>query len=305
MNFGNVKNWVIPQGNVKKVMDSQNRIIWEKADYTEPFYVENITQNNETLSIQKDNNIAPTLTIEYSLDKSTWSTLGNTSTNSLTYSLNPGDKLYLRCNTTKWSDYTEGEGVTYGNNTITGVSKVGGNIMSLLYGNSFTGNEVTLRDIQDEFKNIFSNNTSLQSADSLLLPATTLHLRSYMNMFENCTNLTSAPDLTPTVLANGSCVQMFEGCSSLQHGPIIYAQTLAADSCIQMFVNCTSLNSITCLANDISGVDSTFKWVENVGSTGTFYCASGMSSTWINDNRPWVEGWTDCGIPSGWTVVEV
>jgi hypothetical protein len=296
MNFGNVKNWVIPQGNVKKVMDSQNRIIWEKADYTEPFYVENITQNNETLSIQKDNNIAPTLTIEYSLDKSTWSTLGNTSTNSLTYSLNPGDKLYLRCNTTKWADYIEGEGVTYGNNTITGVSKVGGNIMSLLYGNSFTGNEVALRDVQDEFKNIFSNNTSLQSADSLLLPATTLHLRSYMNMFENCTNLTSAPDLNPTILANDSCAQMFEGCSSLQHGPMIYAQKLESASCIQMFVNCTSLNYIVCLATDISAADCTFQWMLNVGSTGTFYCANGMSSIWSSGTS---------GIPSGWTVVEV
>lgn len=296
MNFGNVKNWVLPQGNVKKVMDSQNRIIWEKADYTEPFYVENITQNNETLSIQKDNNIAPTLTIEYSLDKSTWSTLGNTSTNSLTYSLNPGDKLYLRCNTTKWSDYTEGEGVTYGNNTITGVSKVGGNIMSLLYGNSFTGNEVTLRDIQDEFHYIFDNNTSLQSAESLLLPATTLHLRSYMCMFKDCTNLISVPDLNPAILANGSCVSMFAGCSSLQRGAVIYSQTLAADSCIQLFVDCTSLNQVVCLATDISGVDCTFHWLYNVSPTGTFYCAKGMSSVWSSGTS---------GIPSGWTVVEV
>lgn len=296
MNFANVKNWVLPQGNVKKVMDSQNRIIWEKADYTEPFYVENVTQNNETLSIQKDNNIAPTLTIEYSLDKSTWSTLGNTSTNSLTYSLNPGDKLYLRCDTTKWANYTEGEGVNYGYNTITGVSKVGGNIMSLLYGSNFTGNEVALRDVQDEFNKIFGNNTSLQSADSLLLPATTLHLRSYMNMFENCTNLTSAPDLNPTILANDSCVQMFEGCSSLQSGPIIYAQELGSASCMQMFVNCTSLNSITCLATDISAADCTFQWMLNVGSTGTFYCAKNMSSVWSSGTS---------GIPSGWTVVEV
>ena len=34
MNFANVKEWVIPEGDVKKVVDSQNRIIWHKDTYT-------------------------------------------------------------------------------------------------------------------------------------------------------------------------------------------------------------------------------------------------------------------------------
>ena len=45
-------------------------------DYTEPFYVENITDANETLSIVKSNASAPTLTIEYSTDRVNWSVLG-------------------------------------------------------------------------------------------------------------------------------------------------------------------------------------------------------------------------------------
>ena len=30
MNFSDVKKWVIPEGDVKKVVDSNNRVIWEK-----------------------------------------------------------------------------------------------------------------------------------------------------------------------------------------------------------------------------------------------------------------------------------
>ena len=33
MNFANVEEWVIPEGDVKKVTDSQNRVIWHKDDY--------------------------------------------------------------------------------------------------------------------------------------------------------------------------------------------------------------------------------------------------------------------------------
>lgn len=39
MNFPDVKNWTIPEGSVKKVIDSQDRIIWQKDTYTTMDYV--------------------------------------------------------------------------------------------------------------------------------------------------------------------------------------------------------------------------------------------------------------------------
>ena len=39
MNFPDVKNWTIPEGSVKKVIDSQYRVIWQKDTYTLLDYV--------------------------------------------------------------------------------------------------------------------------------------------------------------------------------------------------------------------------------------------------------------------------
>ena len=241
MNFANVTDWVIPQGNVTKVVDSQNRIIWQKnsIDYTEPFYVENITNSTETLSIKKmRSNYAPTLTIEYSLDKSTWSTLGTTSYNtSLTYSLKPGDKLYLRCLTNSMSDWS---GNDY--NNIIGVSKVGGNIMSLLYGSNFRGNEESFpTSDRSQFIKIFEYNTNLRSAADLILPVKNLTQACYASMFAECFSLTEVPKLPSTNLASACYQGMFGLCSSLVNAPVLPATTLAYLCYDGMFSRCTSL----------------------------------------------------------------
>ena len=326
MNFANVIDWVIPQGNVIKVVDSQNRTIWQKIspEYAVPFYVENITNSTETMFIGKTQNNAPTLTIEYSLDKSTWSTLGNTSRdNRLTWSLNPGDKLYLRCLTNGvWgmgaNDY----------NYIRGVSKVGGNIMSLLYGSNFNGAEDSFPSSTNwQFSYIFANNTTLLSAADLLLPVKNLTGYCYNGMFNACTSLTAAPNLPSTNLANGCYENMFGFCSSLVTAPDLPATTLYQgcyanmfDNCVRlrnvsilpalnlttqcywrMFNQCVSLNNIKCLATNgtivntpADNVDPTYQWTNGVASTGIFYKSAGIS---------WHSGID--GIPSGWTVIEV
>jgi hypothetical protein len=131
--------------------------------YLEPFYVENITNENETLTIDKKRESSlpstgdpsPDITVEYSTDKTTWTSLGTTTFAgpALTMSLNPGDKVYLRANTTRWG--TNENNVKIYNN-ITGISRVGGNIMSLLYGSNFTGQEKTFRDtIGFDFYRVF------------------------------------------------------------------------------------------------------------------------------------------------------
>ena len=246
MNFANVKEWTITEGDVLSVIDSQNRVLWQKVgptppgpDYSEPFYVENISNAAETLSIKKSDTSAPTLTIEYSTDKTTWQTLGTTSTTALTYTLQVGDKVYLRCDTnTGWGSNASG---TY-SNRINGCSKVGGNIMSLLYGSNFTGNETTFRDsTQLTFYNLFNSNTNLVNAQELLLPATTLRNYCYYCMFDGCTSLTTAPQLPATTLAISCYYSMFNGCTSLTTAPTLPATTLIDYCYCSMFKGCTAL----------------------------------------------------------------
>lgn len=76
----------------------------------------------------------------------------------------------------------------------------------------------------------------------------------YSHMFQDCTNLTRAPELPATTLANSCYSFMFRGCISLTSAPELLATALA-DHCYQgMFHNCTSLTSApelpaTALAN--------------------------------------------------------
>mgnify|MGYP001772019032 CR=1 FL=1 len=60
-------------------------------------------------------------------------------------------------------------------------------------------------------------------------------------MFENCTNLTAAPDLPAETLADYCYSYMFSGCTNLTStAKVFYSQT-AERSCEYMYMGCTSL----------------------------------------------------------------
>ena len=288
-------------------------------DYTEPFYVENITNSDETLSIQKNSGSAPTITVEVSSDKMSWSVLGTTSTTAITRTITPGEKLYMRASANNWSS---GWYSSYYSNIMKGVSKIGGNTMSLLYGSNFTGNETTFPStITRVFEAFQQGNTNLKDASKLLLPATRVGEYCYHYMFYNCTSLTTAPELPATTLAGDGCYRdmfercgslttapelpattlanycyqdMFYGCGSLTTAPELPAKTLKQECYSFMFYNCYEINNIKCLATDISASNCLYRWVNSVNASGTFTKAAGVE---------WPTG--ESGIPNGWTVIEV
>ena len=244
-----------------------------------PFYVENISNEVETLTITQSGNYETSFIIEKSTDKTNWTTLGEVSfENSLTLSINPGDKVYLRAELNCWY-LTIGSGIrrSWYSSYIGGVSKVGGNVMSLIYGSNFTGNETAFpEETVNNLAYLLSGwtpegavfNTTLIDASELLLPATTLAEGCYANMFSACTSLTTAPVLPATTLAQACYLNMFSGC--------------------------TRLNYIKCLATDISASGCTTNWTSGVAASGTFVKDPNMStSTW---------GTGVNGIPTNWTV---
>lgn len=210
-------------------------LVYQKSsgpDYTEPFYVENISNDVETLSIARSSSSAPILTIEYSTDKTTWQTLGTTSITALTYTLQPDDKVYLRCNTDEGWGATGTDGSS---NRISGCSKVGGNIMSLIYGSNFTGSETTFKNnTYQTFRSLFDSDTVLEDAQYLLLPAPALVPSCYRAMFGGCTNLMTAPELPATNLAEYCYRYMFTG-TKITVAPALPATTLATGCYYQMF----------------------------------------------------------------------
>ena len=119
-----------------------------------------------------------------------------------------------------------------------------GNIMSLVYGDNFSG-QTSLVEKDGVFFNLFSKCTTLLSAENLLLPATTLAPYCYDSMFADCTSLTTAPTIPATTLANayGCYNNMFQGCTSLTTAPSLPATTLASDCYSHMFWGCTNLTT--------------------------------------------------------------
>ena len=123
----------------------------------------------------------------------------------------------------------------------------------------------------------------------------------YMSMFQDCTELTEAPELPATTIVHGVYQSMFSGCVSLQKAPVLPAAKVADGAYYRMFYGCTSLNYVKCLATELlidprvgnTAEDNVREWLEGVSSTGTFVKADGMTSWQTGGN----------GIPSGWTVI--
>ena len=123
----------------------------------------------------------------------------------------------------------------------------------------------------------------------------------YMAMFQDCTELTEAPELPATTIVHGVYQNMFQGCTSLQKAPVLPAAKVADGAYYRMFYGCTSLNYVKCLATEFlidprinnTEEDNVREWLTGVSPSGTFVKADGMTS--------WASG--DNGIPEGWMVV--
>ena len=73
------------------------------------------------------------------------------------------------------------------------------------------------------------------------LPATTLADYCYQYMFYNCASLTQAPELPSTTLGSYCYYSMFQNCTSLTTAPELPATTLGTYCYQNMFYNCTRL----------------------------------------------------------------
>lgn len=225
-----------------------------------PFYVEDLSGENSTLKIHKNANNSPTITVYYSFDTETWVLMGNTTVNGITLGLTPYQRVYLRASTNTWG----GDG--FPNIMETNKDfKIGGNILSLLYGENFNGQSVFPEESSKTFEGLFQMIRTLKSSSEVILPVTTVN-SSYGYMFYQCSNMIDAPIIRSTILSENSCQHMFDSCSSL--------------------------NSVICLATDISASDSTASWLSGVSPTGTFTTPS---------STQWPTGVN--GIPEGWTRV--
>ena len=185
-------------------------------------------------------------------------------------------ELEYSLNNDVWKKVVENEPVTFGgtNGTLrlrgknhNGTAKDSWNYATITFDKSdvkvtCTGDIRTLLDYESYktvktdqalFCCLFENCTAITSAPDL--PAETLADKCYREMFANCKNLVKAPALPAKTLAEYCYESMFEGCTSLKTAPELPATKLA-DCCYRsMFSGCKSLDtaptlSVEALANN-------------------------------------------------------
>ena len=186
-------------------------------------------EDGSSIGLQK---LSPNQTLEYSTDTTTWNTFKWSLYGQKTnISLNNGDKVYVR-------------GVLSADNNLTNHTqfKMTGKIAA-------SGNCNALWNYQDlnaPLKaycgyHMFQDCTSLTTAPEL--PATELAEYCYFNMFSGCTSLTTAPELPATELAEYCYYCMFQDCTSLTTAPELPATILAEGCYWLMFKYCTKLTT--------------------------------------------------------------
>ena len=140
-----------------------------------------------------------------------------------------------------------------GNAAIT----IGGNIMSLLYKDSFWKEDISPNNIIPStfcFYRLFYQSDiysclgmpgrwqQIHPLYTLRLPATTLTASCYREMFMNCTKLVYGPLILPAENLTSLCYNdMFNTCSSMLKTPLLPSTTLANDCYCGMFLGCSSL----------------------------------------------------------------
>ena len=180
---------------------------------------------------------------EYSVNNGPWIAIPGTGmTDFVTFGGNKG-KLRLRG---KSIDNTgtcrkQSDGLIYeGHATVKFENEVkvacSGDIRTLIdYENHFVATN------NARFMYLFKNCTQLTSAPKL--PATDLADNCYFMMFGGCTSLATAPELPATDLANYCYDSMFRGCTSLATAPELPATKLAYGCYYLMFSDCSALTT--------------------------------------------------------------
>ena len=218
---------------------------------------------------------ATSRTISYSLDKGqTWNIVTSSFSGSGTKIADVAENTVVWVKGTNDSYCRVVGGVYYYQHFhSTANYELSGNIMSLIYGDNFQGQTRFPENSSFNLCSIFydptassNKNAQLEEVDGLVLPATILTESCYESMFQNCTKLTSAPELPATAGVTNCYKNMYNGCSNL--------------------------NTVKVMLSSPS-TSYTSNWLSGVASGGTFFY-NGVAS-WTTNSAS--------GIPSGWNGV--
>ncbi len=223
------------------VSDWQNTTIsgkneaWSEEDGTE--YVTFTADSEQGFTFVKSGEYSGDLTgFEYSVGNSAWTSIPDAG---LTEPVKFGGDLgTFRLRGINQSGTAGERTVKFSNNTPVACT---GDIRTLIDYTQYK----TVDTGSAKFGFLFNGCTQLTTAP--MLPATKLADNCYEGMFYGCTALTNAPALPATELTERCYYSMFYGCTALKSAPALPAEQLAKWCYYSMFYGCTALKSAPAL----------------------------------------------------------
>lgn len=272
--YNSGETWVTTSSSSSVTYEENSPDCALPIDYSQEYFT-TIARNNGTIVFSGNSTTQDVLA--YSKNGDTWRT-----SRVIRVDVKSGDVVRWRGT---WGSQSQNTG-KIGQFSGTSSFDVQGNIMSLIYGDNYTG-KTSLSDKSNKFNSLLSS-SNVVNAENLILPATTLASSAYTAMFKNCTSLTTAPQLPATTFdgINRCYYQMFEGCTSLTTAPELPATTLVNSCYYRMFYGCTALRTAPqlpattlanyCYASMFSGCISLTQAPELPATTLANKCYQGM-----------------------------
>lgn len=266
------------------------------GQYGEYFWIQNNGKYKANIYVIQSGYSSETITIQYSYDKKKWTELKASLMLDRYFTLDIGQIAYLRGNNKSFnsSGYTyEWNGFT--SNRSTNVLHIGGNIMSLFYGDNFKDTKSFDSNYRGHCMGMFVNFSGLTDASQLVLPVKEIYtVNTYSYMFYECGQLIYPPVMDLTYIGTGNlCSYMFYNCTKLVETPDLKPINMNYNygAYSYMFQYCTSLNKITIRMVLWGSSNGNYEMFKGIGENGTIYMPS--NATWYPSSY---------GVPSSWTV---
>lgn len=194
-------------------------------------------------------------------------------------------KVYFRAKNSRQKLDSNSFGVENGN------VRVGGDILTLLdpSGNPTGGMG------SGAFASLFNGCSLLVDASDLKLP-NFVSEECYGYMFQGCENLTSAPKLPATVLADWCYHSMFKDCSNLTSAPKLPA-TVLADYCYEEMFFASGVIELHVGFTEVTSNNLIENWLGNMQTTGILYGPKELIDKANASGNP--KGYLE--IPDDWT----
>lgn len=304
-----IRDIIAGNRNVDKVMFG-GKIVWKKNDCL-TFTLSRKFGNDSKLSIQPVKGIqgreAPRLDLKFSVDGGmSWNDYDVGDEISVT---NIGDEVKFIAKDSG-NERTGDINSNYNKIVMNGWFHARGNINSILYPDFAERN-----DVLPEFcyMNLFNSCWGLLSAPDL--PSTHLSNRSYASMFKGCSSMRVPPNLPATHVPFYCYGNMFEGCMNMKRAPRLLARTIETGCYWSMFKGC-GLEASPFLPAENLAASCYQHMFENC--TSLKEVSIGYTGTFDGNFQGWLSGVSETGtiryngsdttrgpdaIPNGWNVI--